>query len=448
MSWYKILKVKPCASYEDLRAAFKRRVLETHPDKGGRASDFRQVMLAFEKALAEKASAQRGETRAPWTFRNEANKSKPRSKAGVPKPCKNRSSRRPRHGGKGGGNRQGALIARLHSYLRQLQREDRRIAIAEKLGERHRVALELWIQANQWGSAPRQSEPDDLPGPDRKPKKAKCGENSKVPPLALEAPVEPQEMGTSKCHPSKGIVARQTRLYPLYHVIVVFNNLELLAGGTSDLAKAVDLHMALTSLKQRILKTPSLWYRLRDELEKVMLEHDLLLSEVRMSFRLHFPVHHWIGSGLRSPTYSIAELTMGLSVWQTLQKSRLPYTGHGAKRGGIFYQNSPEEVERAWQQISEVFVDIWVNAGSHELQIRRKLAALRRKYEAHGMQQLAQWNRYRMVQEEHRQRLCDRLMRQLEERERRKAGQVAVFTARVFGKIEKLLKRWDRMEKI
>lgn len=223
MSWYKILKVKPCASYEDLRAAFKRRVLETHPDKGGRASDFRQVMLAFEKALAEKASAQRGETRAPWTFRNEANKSKPRSKAGVPKPCKNRSSRRPRHGGKGGGNRQGALIARLHSYLRQLQREDRRIAIAEKLGERHRVALELWIQANQWGSAPRQSEPDDLPGPDRKPKKAKCGENSKVPPLALEAPVEPQEMGTSKCHPSKGIVARQTRVLYLISQFVFFS---------------------------------------------------------------------------------------------------------------------------------------------------------------------------------------------------------------------------------
>lgn len=73
-----------------------------------------------------------------------------------------------------------------------------------------------------------------------------------------------------------------------------------------------------------------------------------------MSFRLHFPVHHWIGSGLRSPTYSIAELTMGLSVWQTLQKSRLPYSGHGAKRGGIFYQNSPEAVERAWQQISHL----------------------------------------------------------------------------------------------
>jgi len=438
MSWYKILKVKPCASYEDLRAAFKRRVLETHPDKGGRASEFRQVMLAFEKALAE--SDQR--TRAQWTSRNVASqKSKP-SKASK---ASNHCSHKRRKGGVGG-NRS-ALIARLHSYLRQLQREDRRIAIAEKLGERHRMALELWIQANQWGSAPRQPEPDDLPGSDRKPKKAKCGENLKTP-LALEAPVEPQEMGTSKCHPSKGIVARQTRLYPLYHVIVVFNNLELLAGGTSDLAKAVDLHMALTSLKQRILKTPSLWYRLRDELEKVMLEHDLLLSEVRMSFRLHFPVHHWIGSGLRSPTYSIAELTMGLSVWQTLQKSRLPYSGHGAKRGGIFYQNSPEAVERAWQQISEVFVDIWVNAGSSELQIRRKLAALRRKYEAHGMQQLAQWNRYRMVQEEHRQRLCDRLMRQLEERERRKAGRVAVFTARVFSKIEKLLKRWDRMEKI
>lgn len=216
MSWYKILKVKPCASYEDLRAAFKRRVLETHPDKGGRASDFRQVMLAFEKALAE-SGAQRV-TRAQWTFRNEANKSKPCNKAGS-KPYKRSSHKR--HGGKGGGNRS-ALIARLHSYLRQLQREDRRIAIAEKLGERHRVALELWIQANQWGSAPRQSEPDDLPGPDRKPKKAKCGENLKVPPLALEAPVEPQEMGTSKCHPSKGIVARQTRVLYLISQLVIF----------------------------------------------------------------------------------------------------------------------------------------------------------------------------------------------------------------------------------
>ncbi len=214
MSWYKILKVKPCASYEDLRAAFKRRVLETHPDKGGRASEFRQVMLAFEKALAESDRQRAQWTSAKWTFR-EAKKSKsPSTKAS--KSCSSKH--------RGGGR--SALIARLHSYLRQLQREDRHIAIAQKLAERHRVALELWIQATKWGSASEpQPEPDGVrpPGPERKPKKAKCGENEKKAPLALEAPVlEPREMGTSKCHPSKGIVARQTRALYLSSQRVIF----------------------------------------------------------------------------------------------------------------------------------------------------------------------------------------------------------------------------------
>ena len=50
-------------------------------------------------------------------------------------------------------------------------------------------------------------------------------------------------------------------------VIVVVNNIELLAGGTTELARAVDVHMALTKLKQRVLTTPSRWERLAEELE-------------------------------------------------------------------------------------------------------------------------------------------------------------------------------------
>lgn len=48
---------------------------------------------------------------------------------------------------------------------------------------------------------------------------------------------------------------------------MVVNNIELLAGGTTELARAVDVHMALTKLKQRVLKTPSRWERLAEELE-------------------------------------------------------------------------------------------------------------------------------------------------------------------------------------
>ena len=62
-------------------------------------------------------------------------------------------------------------------------------------------------------------------------------------------------------------------------------------------------------------------------------------------FRLHFPVHHWTGSGLRSPSYPICRLREGLEVWQELQEARLHYSGRMAKRGGIFYEHSPAKVE-------------------------------------------------------------------------------------------------------
>ena len=50
MSWHSILGVAFDAGYSDIRAAFKRRVLEAHPDKGGSAHEFQEIMFAFEKA--------------------------------------------------------------------------------------------------------------------------------------------------------------------------------------------------------------------------------------------------------------------------------------------------------------------------------------------------------------------------------------------------------------
>mmetsp|Transcript_28489 Transcript_28489/g.45810 ORF Transcript_28489/g.45810 Transcript_28489/m.45810 type:complete len:125 (-) Transcript_28489:121-495(-) len=43
-----VLGVAPSASREEIRAAYKRRVKETHPDKGGLPEDFRAVRAAYE----------------------------------------------------------------------------------------------------------------------------------------------------------------------------------------------------------------------------------------------------------------------------------------------------------------------------------------------------------------------------------------------------------------
>lgn len=52
-----VLQIKPNSSEEDVKAAYKRRALETHPDKGGDVAEFRAVRLAYEQLTKDSASS-------------------------------------------------------------------------------------------------------------------------------------------------------------------------------------------------------------------------------------------------------------------------------------------------------------------------------------------------------------------------------------------------------
>ena len=52
MSPYELLGVVPGASPEELRRAWRRRALETHPDRGGDGASFRLVHQAFARLSA------------------------------------------------------------------------------------------------------------------------------------------------------------------------------------------------------------------------------------------------------------------------------------------------------------------------------------------------------------------------------------------------------------
>lgn len=49
VSAWAVLGLAPGASLGEVKRAFQRRALETHPDHGGEAEDFRQVHRAYEK---------------------------------------------------------------------------------------------------------------------------------------------------------------------------------------------------------------------------------------------------------------------------------------------------------------------------------------------------------------------------------------------------------------
>lgn len=58
-SMWTILGVSPHATRSEIKLAFRKRALATHPDQGGDADEFRRVEEAYRRALARRDSAPR-----------------------------------------------------------------------------------------------------------------------------------------------------------------------------------------------------------------------------------------------------------------------------------------------------------------------------------------------------------------------------------------------------
>ena len=49
MNPFDVLRIEPTASPDEVRAAFRKRAFETHPDRGGDPEEFKRVNVAFEE---------------------------------------------------------------------------------------------------------------------------------------------------------------------------------------------------------------------------------------------------------------------------------------------------------------------------------------------------------------------------------------------------------------
>ena len=48
-AWYDVLEVSPNASPEIIKAAYRQKLLKTHPDKGGSPAEFQEVRDAWKE---------------------------------------------------------------------------------------------------------------------------------------------------------------------------------------------------------------------------------------------------------------------------------------------------------------------------------------------------------------------------------------------------------------
>ena len=72
---YTILGIKNSAGQDAIKAAYRKRVLQTHPNKGGDAEEFRRVQEAYER-LTNKNGGRRTRARKSKTRKGKARKSK------------------------------------------------------------------------------------------------------------------------------------------------------------------------------------------------------------------------------------------------------------------------------------------------------------------------------------------------------------------------------------
>lgn len=170
-SFYAVLGVEESASAEEIRKAFKRCALASHPDKGGSTSQFQAVLTAFETLVdtdlraeyscrltgflgeickiatpSKKRTAESYRSHAPshtqtrWQKTAASASSSRFPGSSKKKKAKNRKTRHkvPR-----------GLLSRLCNLLRQLGPERRRAVIAQQFSEAQRLSLEGWMLDEQ-----------------------------------------------------------------------------------------------------------------------------------------------------------------------------------------------------------------------------------------------------------------------------------------------------------
>ncbi|CAJ1365673.1 unnamed protein product, partial [Effrenium voratum] len=277
LDFYAILGVQKFASAAELRSAYRRQALRTHPDKGGSAEAFRQVLHAFEVLSSTRARAkydkQRGE-------RGEAN-AKPR--AAFPK--RPRKRRAPRTEKVAKFSKMTKSMMRLRKLAARMPPEQRWKALEALSAQLRARLLEFMTTYGKQGVPPSQSQ-EAQEAQEAQEGESHAAENfteessdSEVLALEEEAEVvdveathltdaedvedEPEHVATdakaiankrrkrSGCTGLKGVSRRidtKTRNVS-YQASVCFDNLTFRSKYCPDVQTAVDYHITLMQIR-------------------------------------------------------------------------------------------------------------------------------------------------------------------------------------------------------
>jgi len=450
---HEILGVPINASLAEVRAAYRRAALATHPDKGGNKEEFQTVVLAFEALqLAQHdpyAGHHLGQATKFFSTSRAAGDQADKAPAGhtgattssAGTCTKKRRLRR--------FTSVDEILEELHCSLQALPQVQRQTVIAGMLSETHRLALERWMKAGKTSSQSvslvqatrtpggelETSSSSDAESDDEVCLSALCvadvnhmKESSEDAPsagLLLFQSGGSSEGGRSeKSRPKTGFRARGIckQHSGWYAQVVVQGRLILRGKKQLELADAVSDHIAMLSFKRHFLELRQ--HRKTNVDDCVTKALSVMGNEAGFDpsswrCRVMIASRFWLGTHLETPTTRVNEAAIYWARFSELapwSENRVSGRHNFLHRAGL----DPETASKLWESLRDEYIQIVLNNSSLSREIVS--ARIRRLEEKHACKREEAENRWRR-----RRKSADRthilcLLRQfdgaLQERER------------------------------
>ncbi|CAK9104731.1 unnamed protein product [Durusdinium trenchii] len=348
---YKTLDVLPSANENEIRSAYRRRALTTHPDKGGSAEAFRCVVEAFESlvdanrrqslsAVSPEKPKQKPE-RPGRTGRPAPPTARPTPTGHVPRAPTARHAPRARPKGPSSGDAaksRGVPKAAATSKAESSNHVDYdemlyRFMYGERKKPKIMAALRELSEEVLQGFA-RYLESDTLRKPTRLALEACPAKRRR----RRKAPITQEEAQMPKL--SRGIVRQHRRLvngyYIDYSASVGFHCMVIRSQSVRSLDEAIDFHISLVKVRQCFLSNlksgTGLGPSLREAIHTVVSERRAAqLPRLRMAFRFRKGRH-------MSLSFKESDLDGFITTWQDMAKTyhvrqpRPPRDAHVAAR--------------------------------------------------------------------------------------------------------------------
>lgn len=357
--YYDILGLEQAATSSDIKAAYKRQALRSHPDKGGSSEQFRLVVKAFEvlfnasarQSYDRQRRIQRHECPAPHPAPASAQQHKPSRSAASSGATQEPTSVGRQHGTTQLRRSKPEILARYLSRLRRCLAEcPRRIRqdviskmsllLRQKLLEQMEAAVGTCGACLPQGDPPSAcSEVSPVSRDDETPKNSAPAlsiENQvQGGPLQeeVECRVDFQGPASSagaglKRHGRKlyrGVNTLKSRGFMYYEARLSVRNLTLASRATRTLEEAVHNHTLLATFRQIFSEKEA---GVKDSTAKLTaqnlqkaLEETEGLSDVGLSLQVVMDARPWVGKMVTSPRTQ--EISKAISMWMQAEVARL-----------------------------------------------------------------------------------------------------------------------------